>query len=287
MELKNPEIVTDYRLLFVQPDPESGERLCIGIVIGDDELLYDEEFSRSRCLSRDLDVDILRFYLEDLRAKLFRGKASVDSLLTSCAPLLTSSLPRKITLPVTAEKKASLFQHFVMRDTKKAAIVESLFHHESVDSRALFVERVKSFATNLGSTMPFDAVFENAKPVDILGVKEKNIGRVALAVRRNTRMFLIDGIDLNSMTPKKALSEADKVRHTFWQYRRIGIDKGFPLNRIALVFNGNSHSDPVLRDTHDYTVEKFKGETELTIDTSEPSAKQELSNFVGVPGLAN
>ncbi len=285
MELKSLEMVADYRLLFVQPDPESGERLCIGLVIGDDELMYDREFSRARCLSRDLDVDILRFYLEDLRAKLFNGNAPIDSVLGSSAPLLTSSLPRKVTLPITAEKKARLFQHFVLRDASTEPVAES-FRREPVSTRSLFVQRVKNFA-NLDSSMPFDALIENAKPSDILGVEEKNIGRIALAVRRDSLMFLIDGVDLNNMTPKKALSEAEKVRHIFWQYKRIGTGRGFPLSRIALVFNGNSHTDSILRETHDYTVDQFKRETELTIDTSDPEAARDLSAFVEAARLAN
>ena len=60
MELMSKNGVAEYRLLLFQPDPESGERICIGVAV-DGTLLYDIESSRLRCFSQKLPPEIMQF----------------------------------------------------------------------------------------------------------------------------------------------------------------------------------------------------------------------------------
>lgn len=52
MALQLKKELADYRLLYMQPDPEDEERVCIGILLQEinqrPEILYDSKFSRLR-----------------------------------------------------------------------------------------------------------------------------------------------------------------------------------------------------------------------------------------------
>jgi hypothetical protein len=50
----------------------------------------------------------------------------------------------------------------------------------------------------------------------ILGWKVTRVGAVALAVGSDVGWTLIDGVDLNLLTPKKTIDRADDLRRTFW-----------------------------------------------------------------------
>ena len=262
MELEIATKAADYRLIFFQPDPESGERVCVGVSVGED-LLYDEKFSRARCLSRELDVDILRFYLHEMRQKIVLGRERLELILQSFAPLFASSPPKKITLPVTEAKKLRLFERFVLHKSPN----ETESAPSGTASREIFVRHLREF-TDSQNNPPFDAVIENARAKDILGMSRPHLGTVALALKRKSCTFLIDGVDLNLLTPKEALQQSQKVTHTFWQYKRLGDDTRNWIKRIGVVFNGNSASRPDYRDIHDFALDQFRNEADWAVDAS-------------------
>src|SRR5687768_4024367 len=96
--------VAKYRLLYVQPDPENGDRVCIGVVVDDPSsrasVAYDTAFSKLRCVTHEYDFQLLRFYLDDLRLQL-KSTSSPETVLSRYSPILVSSEPRLVSAPVT------------------------------------------------------------------------------------------------------------------------------------------------------------------------------------------
>lgn len=107
--------------------------------------------------------------------------------------------------------------------------------------RREFFGRLKEFALRVPLD-PRNQVIENARPVDIFGVKPSGFGRfarVALAIKRENSILLIDGLDLNKLGSQDLLRACAQVVHTFWQYGRIPRPYGEALRRVAVVFNGS------------------------------------------------
>ena len=193
MELRQKHLVAEYRLLFMQPDPESGERVCVGIII-DNELMYDREFSRVRCISPKLNIGLTSIYLESLRDRIAAGSGLLEAV-KEYAPLFLCSSPRQVTLPLTAEKKLSLFEHFVKKEPERRA-------GQTAVRREQFVSRVHQFAFPQGGLHDMQ-VIENASAEDVIGREDAEVEPVAVALRVGESTILLDGIDLNKSNPKK------------------------------------------------------------------------------------
>jgi hypothetical protein len=117
MGLQITDKTQEYRLLMIQPDPENGERLCVGIVFEDD-VAYDANLSRLKCIAPDFDVSVARFYLSELRDAIKRlRRANVQEVLSRYSPVFSFSAARLVASPVTETTKALLLKRFVMHDT--------------------------------------------------------------------------------------------------------------------------------------------------------------------------
>ena len=99
MELSVTHNVGKYQLLYFQPEPEDGERVCVAVLasgFGEVELLFDPSFSRVRCIAPSFQPELLSSYIEELRKEL-RSKPS-ERLLTlgRFAPQLVASDERLV-----------------------------------------------------------------------------------------------------------------------------------------------------------------------------------------------
>jgi hypothetical protein len=271
MELRQDHLLAEYRLLFMQPDPESGERVCVGIFI-DGDLLYDREFSRARCISSAVNVDQSNVYLESLRDRV-ASRPAIAELVGEYAPLFSCSSARSVTLPVTSEKKLSLFEHFVKRKARNRT-------RNAAARREHFVNHLHQFALT-GLNLRDAQVIENASASDVIGREDVDVELVAIALRTETHTIILDGIDLNSSSSgKQARTQIAQVSHVFWRYKRFALQERLDIKRVACIFNGNSHLRPELRDAHDFALDELRGHADLTLDASNQDAKHDVRSFL-------
>lgn len=275
--LKDLKGTEEYRLVMLQPDPESGERLCVGVLVAGD-LLYDESLSRLRCFSTDLKLDLVRFYLSDFRERVARlAGEPMERVAREYAPLIVLSQPRLVVSPVKESTKHMLAARFIgfrvnsaIRGAEGRATVAAV--------RESFTNRLRHLA---GGIVPSadGHLIENARPRDVFGEKRPGVGTVAMAIKRHDKTILMDGVDLNVMRPKEAISATGKVVHTFWQYRLAAARYGDNLQRIAVVFNGVQPREYALRDAHDFAIHQFRQEAD---DTIEASSQEEVVRLAGL-----
>lgn len=273
MDLQLKGKAQEYRLLMIQPDPETGEKVCVGILFEDD-VIYDARLSRLKCLSNTFDPSVARFYLNELRRSV-RTSRGVDlqQIIIGYAPILTCSAPRFIANPVTQSTKAILLERFVTKDQGLQqqganADVAARQHEFSSKLRAITTKQLEQ---------SFDHVIENAKANEVLGRSYPTIGKVALALKRLDRTIVMDGVDLNSETYQKALTRSTRVVHTFWQYKRVSQKQ---VMRVAILFNGHSRETAIGRDTHDFVLEQFQSESDRTLEGSSVDISEQVAGLL-------
>jgi hypothetical protein len=268
MEVAKRDSVVDYRLLYLQPDPEAGERVCVGVVFSDD-LLFDSTFAKVRCLSKEWSADLLRVYLDEIKNQVQSPRSDFELAIKRFAPLFSASAPRQLEAPATNQRKLALYQTFVAsKPASDAAAVR----------RAAFVTHVRDFViSEVHSSL---TVIANATGREVLGKTRVPVREVALAIKGRVQTVLLDGVDLNIDSAKIALRHAGRVNHTFWQYRIQAEKYHKNIKRIALVFNGHSHLRPDLKDAHDYALHQFQKEADHTEDASKDGAQERLQKFL-------
>ena len=108
-----------YRLLFFQPNPEDGERVCVGVLLEEEygrsySVLYDEKFPKVHCIAPHAEPELIKFYLDDLHDAL-RSRTGDDPILTlrRYGPQLIASDERLVSLPITETIKLRLLERFV------------------------------------------------------------------------------------------------------------------------------------------------------------------------------
>src|SRR5664280_950269 len=108
MELALSKAAGNYHLLYYQPNPEDGERVCVGIVATkgrDTELLYDPSFPKLRCIAPDIRPELVKIYLEDLYEELRRKPGSEDLVFRRYSPQLAVSDQRRVKWPLSDRAK--------------------------------------------------------------------------------------------------------------------------------------------------------------------------------------
>jgi hypothetical protein len=265
------ELTATYRLVYFQPDPEDGERVCVALLFTaqrDVELLYDPEFPKLRCLAPRIDPALVRVYLDDMQTSARRGSSDVQSLLRRHAPQLVTSEARKSAWPLSDKARLYLIRRFLTKEGQHPdTLRKGTDKDEKIDQVKL---HIKEFVLRV-ARRGVDDIKENASTQWVLGRNLPNIAPVAVALRKGGRIvILVDGVDLSVLTPKSALARVNKVTHTFWQYgrvRQMGIDNA-PPRRIGLVLNGAENPRTAYRDTHDFALHQFKNEADLAVDAS-------------------
>jgi hypothetical protein len=266
-----------YRLVYFQPDPEDGERVSVALLYtanGDADVLYDPAFSKLKCLAPDIDPDIVKMYLEELKTSLRARGADVDTLARQYAPHLTTSEKRKLSWPLTDELRVHLLQRFLRKGEYALTKQEAKAHktNQIKEHLRLLINRTATTSVSLK---------EDAKPDWVVGAKiRRKINTVAFALRKENGVVLIDGVDLSVMKPKAAASRVGSVAYTFLQYgrvRQMGFFDRQVLRRVGIVMNGATNpNQPDYSDIHDFAVQEFKRDADLVVDTASPDALGEF-----------
>ena len=278
-DVKNLAGTEEYRLLMLQSDPDNGERICVGVIVGG-ELLYDPKLSRVRCLSRGLKPDIVRFYLSDFRQRALRGGAEpLERVAREYAPTFVLSPPRRIASPVDEPTKLMLLKRFVEGDAQEMGLEAQDRPRTVAAARVEFTGKLRHLASTIVSPGAGQLI-ENARPRDIFGESYKGVGVVPVAIRKPDRTVLMDGVDLNMLGPKEAIAATGRVVHTFWQYKIAADRYGENLTRIAVVFNGNRPKSHAFQDAHDFAIHEFAHEAESTVEASSQEGMNQLAGLL-------
>src|SRR5258708_2421274 len=247
--------LASYRLIYFQPDPEDGERVTVAILAYHDhevEIIYDNKFPKLRCLAPNIEPGIVSFILSDLKRTLSEVDSEIDQRLKSRAPQLVVSEERKLAWPLSNEARLYLIERFLHPKGRAESHDVSALEQRQKISQQRLVELVQQVSVSNGLDLKRDAT-----PQWILGRKVPQIAKVAIAVRKPRVVILLDGVDLNVLTPKGALSKVNKIVHTFWQYGRVGqhpLD-GSKLRRVGVVLNGVPRSGAAVADAHDFALD--------------------------------
>src|SRR5580700_2505389 len=105
-------------IVYLQPEPESGERIAIALAIRDNGFVrfeYDNRFSKALCAFPSFDSKLLQFYLDSMERELasHRGE-TLESVLSPYAPQIIFSSPRRIAVPLSNSTRMSLLEKFVL-----------------------------------------------------------------------------------------------------------------------------------------------------------------------------
>jgi hypothetical protein len=264
------ELTATYRLVYFQPDPEDGERVCVALLFNaqrDVELLYDPEFPKLRCLAPHLDPSLVRVYLDDMVASAKGRPSEADLLIKRHAPQIVTSEARRSAWPLSESARSYLMRRFLAKERPEARLdSKGAAAEERVDPVKV---RIRDLVLKVAKEQIED-VREDATSQWVLGRSLPYIAPVAVALRTPSILVLIDGVDLSASTTKGALSRVNKVAHTFWQYgrvRQMGVDKA-PPHRIGIVLNGSVDSGTSYRDAHDFALHQFRNEADLAVDAS-------------------
>jgi hypothetical protein len=111
----------------------------------------------------------------------------------------------------------------------------------------------------------------------VLGRKAPRIAPVAMAIESASGWTLVDGVDLNILTPTKAIERADHVARNFWQYSRAtAASHSVRIRKIGLVLNGSSRLKPPANDAHDYAIHRLEVDADEAIDAASSEAIPKL-----------
>ena len=270
-----------YRLLHFQPDPEDGDRVCVGILLEEDgkfTVLSDPKFKKLRCVAPDFEPELVSFYLRDLEDSLDRSREPVEITLRRCAPQLVVSEARSVATPLTPDKRVRLMERFVLpaKEFQKELVQVSRAEATTSEHLRIFLTGIAPWFENM--------VIRNARPLDLFDITLPNLKPVAFAIKRHSMFVLVDGVDLSVMSPAKAVAKANRIGHNFWQYGRIreeSLFKGRPkVERVGVVMNGTSPRTEAYLDAHDYALLQFQNEADVAVDATSGEGKEKLRAFL-------
>lgn len=267
--------VSEYRLLMFQPDPESGERICVGVTL-EGRLLFDPSFSRVHCLAKKIGMPHLRVLIDDICEALFKSRGDdIERISQLYAPMFQLSPPRKVASPLDQRVRDILFKRFVTGENDDSS------RTSRGQARKKFSSELKSLASSvLGREQAGYRLIENAKSEDVLGDRRDGIRRVAVAIKREDHTVLLDGLDLNLLSDHDALRECTNVVRTFWQYKIAPKPPGERISRLAVIFNGSAPPASPIRDVHAFVSTQFERESEKTIEAHSGKALDELAGML-------
>jgi hypothetical protein len=257
-----------YRLLHFQPDPEDGDRVCIGVLLEEGRrytVLCDSKFQKLRCVAPDFEPELVAFYLRDLEANLDRSSEPIEITLRRCAPQMIASEPRSLAAPITDMARQRLLERFVLP-------VQTLQVRTSADSKgeSEASEHLRLFLRDLAPIA--EATFiPNARPRELIGKNLPYVKPVAFAIRKPSTVVLVDAVDLRIMSPARAIAKANRIVHTFWQYGRLQSEGLFTqpqVKKVGIVMNGSSPKTEPYFDAHDYSFHQFNNEADVAVDTT-------------------
>jgi hypothetical protein len=265
-----------YWVLFLQPLPESGERVAIALVFHDKAerpiVEYDPAFSKALKLYSDLDTDGLRYCLETLQTDL-RSSNQIEATLNSYGPQISASNARKIVSPVSEQVIAMLLARYVYLSKGKKARKER---------KDMVGEEIAIFVRN--NAGPDVRLRTGVSAREIVGHPVPGTKPVAIAIPSDRGWTLIDGVDLNQSTVTAAISRADDVARTYWNYSRAAAAAGVQIRRVGVVLNGHSHLSKPTHEAHDYALHRFQVDSDLALDNVSTEAGTRLRELLARTG---
>jgi hypothetical protein len=258
-----------YRLVYFQPNPEDGERICVAIVAEEDghySLLYDSSFPKLTCFAPAQEKIMLKLYLDELEHSLQSASHEDEgAILRRFGPQIIFSERRVLLSSLTEVVKKRLLERFILTQQKSRLLIadEAAVARTGHAIDESIVGFIRGFLPNHNLQLEL-----NAKPKQIVGRPLPNVSSVAASVRLPGRILLFDGVDLKLASPKQVISRVSKVTHTFWEYGRaqreslIGNDA---LQKIGLVLNGKPQHSNAEKDAHDFALHQFGNEADFVV----------------------
>ena len=263
-----------YWVLSYAPLPESGERVALALVVdegnGRIRLDYDATFGKVLKLYPDADSAGLAFQLERLRSEL-RESPAVAPILNSFGPQLEASPAKRIGLPLLKNSIDVLMTRYIL-PAKRGGRTKLREDPVSKEIQA-FVRR----------SAPGVHIQTDIAPVDVLGISVAGAKRIAMGIRSGSGWTLIDGIDLNTLSPTAAIHRADDISRSFWNYGRVADTRGIRIRSVGVVLNGNSHLTTKTHEAHDYALHRFESESDLAVDAASTDSRQRLTELLQRP----
>jgi hypothetical protein len=270
VQLKNP--AGTYRLLYFQPDPEDGERVCVAVLVAEKNrfsVLYDRKFPKLHCLAPETPSEIVKYCLDELESSLIKLRDDqLSSALARLSPQMSASEPRQLAVPLSEPLRLRLLERFVL--ARRPSQAEQRPTRAEQTSNERLVQFVQDMG-GLGSQLSF-----NVPAREIVGRELPNTRPIAVAVRTQSNIVLVDGVDLNALTPAAAVAKVNRVVHTFWQYGRVRESELWPIKRIGVVMNGHVPRTSSYEDAHEYALHQFEKDSDVTVDTTSGSGIESL-----------
>lgn len=281
--------VGEFRLLYLQPEPEVGERVCVGLVFDDPDrapsLLFDPAFARVKCLAPTIDVNLLRFYLMDMQDNL-RDSAHSTLALKSYGPHFVTSAPRQLAVTAPDDVRQRLFERFVTRSTGVDIALQGEANGVA-DKPAGETERLIAEFISERTRGASGRIVENATASKIIGFEPSvTIKPVAAALVGRSSVVLIDGVDLRHSRPPASINRVNRVVHTFWQYGRIEhddhrlVDLPRKIHRVGLILDGFGSRSRANQEAHDYAMDQFERSSDLKVDNTSDADVQALDTLL-------
>ena len=183
-------------------------------------------------------------------------------------PQVAASPARKIEIPVTQSATNLLMAKYVFPAKK-------LRSRDKVDKVA-----VEIAAYVLQQLAPDTEVLTNVAANDIVGRSIAGARKIALAIHGKTGWILVDGVDLNQLSPGAAVDRADAISRTYWKYSRAQKGSTETIKSIGLVLNGKSHLAPPTSEAHDYALHLFRREADFALDAASTESGPQLRAFI-------
>lgn len=293
MEPSVARSLAHYHLVFLVPDPETEERICVGLLFDEGErrrtLVFDRTLARLRCLAPSFERGLVEFYLESLEASVQDG-VSVEEAAARFGPYLAVSRGRRVVAPITDAVKVGLLGRFTA--TTKPA--DKLVAETSAEVRQAATHAIADFVSRAAN--PFNLqVYANIRPDILLGRKtQASMKPVAAAFRGRAHVVLLDGVDLNAAaSAKRAITQANHAVHKFWQYKRLKEESilSSDLLSVGVVINGeprkgSRREQRDFREAHDYAVEQLAQETDVIVDTGSQEGRDKLADLLSAEASA-
>ena len=268
-----------YRLVYFQPEPEDGERVCVGLLFcdyGQYSLSYDSSFPKLSCVAPRYGKAALKFYLNELEQSLHRASPDeVETILRKSGPQILTSDVRALLAPLSNAIKQKLLERFVLGCHSPQTL--QAMKDEVVKRERPVEESITGFLKAFLPANKGDVIFQ-ARPRQLIGKSLPNVSRVAASIRLPGKIVLIDGVDMKVATAKQVINRVNRVTHTFWEYGRAKREHLFTtsdsLKRVALVLNGRPKYSLPQRDAHDFALHQFEKEADLLVTDSTKQEKE-------------
>lgn len=271
-----------YRLLYYQPKPEDGERICIALLFyfkQDIDVLYYADFPRLRCIAPQVDPELIQIYLDDLTANAKKNPSQINDALRRHTPHIIASPERKSIWPLSNEFRLHLMKRFLGLKGKMPKVLE--ISSETKEDQVKEHLREIMHRANISD----DKLKENVTPKWVFGEKiRRHIKTIAFGVRNESGVILIDGVDLSVKSKQAVAARVGKVAYAFFQYdrvRQLGFADRQVFKRVGVILNGAAEQGPDYRDSHDFALAEFRDTADETIDATSPMDLQKLEGILG------